>query len=174
MVHQMDLFWMCGSVWWVGAVTPLSSRGSTKPLSLSPTGTQTSQLSPLRITAVSSTLERCVCISVHAFLCYPTHCIKSFCVGPVWGVCVLATPCCKIKPLSALYSIMVGRLGTAHRGYLLCVRRKESSGNQRQRPDVRKWVLCKWPDFSREACSILHNLFYLVGNWHCQLITSCN
>lgn len=54
-----------------------------------------------------------------------------------------------MKPASVLHSSMVGGLGTAHRGYLLCVRKKEKSRNQRHRPDValRMSVLSKLRDF---------------------------
>lgn len=54
-----------------------------------------------------------------------------------------------MKPASVLHSSMVGGLGTAHRGYLLCVRKKEKSRNQRHRPDValRMLVLSKLRDF---------------------------
>lgn len=77
-IGQMTRIWLCGLVWSVPAWAPLSSNGLTTPMSTSPTGTQTSQSSPLRKPAVCSTLERCVLVCVHmccvpllvAFLCW--------------------------------------------------------------------------------------------------------
>lgn len=74
MVHQMDSFWMCGSVWSVLAWARLSSSGWTRHLSPSPTGVQTNQSNQLRNPAVSSILERYVCQCVY-------ECMH-FCVTP--------------------------------------------------------------------------------------------
>ncbi len=68
---------------------------------------------------------------------------------------------CKIKTVSVLHSLMVGGLGTAHRGYLLCVRRKERSRNQQHRPDVAlmMWVLSEWWD-SMHSTGLKTQLFF--------------
>lgn len=71
MIHQMANSWMCGSVWLVSNWAPLSSSGSMRRLSPSPTGTHPNQSNPLRILAVSSTLEW--------YICVPSPCVQSFC-----------------------------------------------------------------------------------------------
>lgn len=76
--------WTCGSVWSVTALNTLTSCGATSLPLPSPTGTKTSQSSPLRIPAVSSTLERCVC------LCTTTCCLLFFFFFSLLGVSVLA------------------------------------------------------------------------------------
>lgn len=71
----MVRFWMCGLVWSVPVSIPLSSNGLTRAMSTSPTGSQTSRSSPLRIPAVCSTLERCVlaCVYVVHYTWWVSH-----------------------------------------------------------------------------------------------------
>lgn len=120
----------------------------------------------------------CVCVSmwvwVHAFLCNPSRCFQSYCVGRVLGVCVLPRLCCFfIRGLQNLdvsvHRLMVGGLVTAEKSYLLCVRRKEKSENPRHRPDValRMWVpvLSKWCVFFQGKPAVLHcNCFIVTVN----------
>lgn len=126
----------------------------TRPLSRSLTGIQTNQSSPLRISAAFSTLERCVCVSECEYMnigVTPPIASSLIVLGLCWG-CMhcqvsiffssyhLQYKFVHMRPFKfrhmSIHRLMVGRLVTAQKSYLLCVRRKERSENQRHRQDV--------------------------------------
>lgn len=116
-IRQMARFWLCGSVWSVSVWTPLSSNGSTRLMSTSPTGSQTSRSSPLRKPAVCSTLERCVwvCVGVCAIPPFAPSRFVLECVTSGF-VSITHVSICRHT---------AGRSVTAHRSCLLCARGKE-------------------------------------------------
>lgn len=168
----MARVWLCGSGWSVWVWTPLSSNGSTITMSTSPTGTQTTQSSPLRHPAVSSTLERCVlvCVCLCVLCATPAVASSRFALECVTsGLSVPHGPC--VGGFFWRVSICrhtAGRSVTAHTSCLLCARGKERWMNQHSLA-VPRWVFPALFKLRSKACCVFIALSWIVLNlwWRC-------
>lgn len=147
-VRQRVRFSMCGLDWWASAWTTQSSDGFTRTLSTLPTGTQTSQSSPLRQPVACSTLERCVSLRFLLCLC-----------GNVQHQACGCEPCHILTHVSTCRRT-AGRSVTAQKSCLLFAKGKERSMNPRSL-GVPGWAFSKCICYSTEKVTcVFFKAFY--------------
>lgn len=157
-IGQMTRIWLCGLVWSVPVWAPLSSNGLTRPMSTLPTGTQTSQSSPLRKPAVCSTLERCVLVCEYV-LCATLPFASSLFVLE----CVTSGLSLSHFPYAVFWHVSIcrhtaGRSVTAQKSCLLCARGKERLMNPHSL-GVPRWVFPKWNVIPLKTLLCFHCIF---------------